>query len=57
MPAAEPIGGTTALHLNEQGYVQAQFTPGTYVLVCWMATNKKPHIGLGMTKALAVSAT
>lgn len=56
-PAAEPIGGTTALHLNEQGYVEAQFTPGTYVAVCWMATNNKPHIQLGMEKAFTVPAT
>jgi plastocyanin len=56
-PAAEPIGGTTALHLNEQGYVQAKFTPGTYVLVCWMRTDNKPHSQLGMEKVLTVPAT
>lgn len=56
-PTAEPIGGTTGLHLNEQGYVQATFTPGTYVLVCWMETNNKPHFMLGMQKVLTVPAT
>ncbi|HSU97966.1 MAG TPA: hypothetical protein VLI40_12095 [Gemmatimonadaceae bacterium] len=56
-PAAEPIGGTTGMHLNEQGYVNARFTPGTYVLVCWMKTNNKPHFQLGMQKVITVPAT
>jgi hypothetical protein len=56
-PAAEPIGGTTGMHLNEQGYVNARFTPGTYILVCWMETNNKPHFQLGMQKVITVPAT
>ncbi len=56
-PAAEPIGGTTGLHLDEQGYVTARFTPGTYVLVCWMQTDNKPHFQMGMEKVLTVPAT
>jgi hypothetical protein len=56
-PAAVPIGGTTGLHLNEQAYVQARFTPGTYVLVCWMKTDNKLHFQLGMTKVVTVPAT
>jgi hypothetical protein len=56
-PAAEPIGGTTALHLNERGYVQARFTPGTYVLVCIMETDKKLHFQMGMQKVVTVPAT
>jgi hypothetical protein len=56
--AAEPVTGTTALHLNQPGYVQARFTPGTYILVCWMwKDNKKPHIDLGMSKVVTVSAS
>lgn len=56
-PTAEPIGGTTGLHTNELAYVRARFTPGTYILVCWMQTNKKPHFMLGMKKVIVVSAT
>jgi hypothetical protein len=56
-PAAEPIGGTTGLHFNERGYVNARFTPGTYILVCWMQTDKKPHFQLGMQKVITVPAT
>jgi len=56
-PAAEPIGGTTGLHLDEQGYVRARFTPGTYVLVCWMQTGNKLHFQRGMEKVLTVPAT
>jgi hypothetical protein len=56
-PAAEPIGGTTALHLNERAYVNARFTPGTYVLVCWMQTDNKTHFQLGMQKVITVPAT
>jgi len=56
-PAAEAIGGTTALHLNERAYVNARFTPGTYVLVCWMKTDNKTHFQLGMQKVITVPAT
>jgi hypothetical protein len=57
-PAAVPVGGTTGLNLNGKAYVQANFTPGTYVLVCWMSTaTGKEHLKLGMKKVLTVSAT
>ena len=56
-PAAEPIAGTTVLHTNEEAYLQAHFTPGTYVLVCWLATNKKYHYHLGMENVFTVPAT
>jgi len=56
-PAAVPIGGTTGIHLDETTYVQARFTPGTYILVCMMSTNHKRHFMLGMKKVITVSAT
>ncbi len=55
-PAGEPIAGTTVLHTNEEAYVQAHFIPGTYVLVCWLATNKKYHYHLGMENVFTVPA-
>jgi len=56
-PAAVPVVGTTALHKGEQVFVTANFTPGTYVAVCWMQTNGKFHYDLGMKHVFTVPAT
>lgn len=55
-PAAEPIGGSTGLDTNELAFVQARFTPGSYILAFWMKTNTQPHFMLGMKKVITVSA-
>ena len=55
--AAEPIAGTTALHPGEDDYLEATFSPGTYVLVCWLQTDKKFHYDLGMKHVFTVPAT
>lgn len=54
-PAAVPIAGTTSLHPDETAFLHARFTPGTYVLVCWLTTDKKYHFDLGMKKVITVS--
>ena len=56
-PAAAAIGGVTALHKGEDAFVTAAFTPGTYVLICIMQTNGKPHFDLGMKEIVTVPAT
>lgn len=53
-PAAVPVGGTTGIHTGDQVFVPANLTPGQYVLVCWMSTNKKYHFDLGMQHAFTV---
>lgn len=54
-PTATPVVGTTALHTNEDVYLAGHFTPGTYVLVCWMYTNGKVHHQLGMKRVFTVT--
>ncbi|MDQ2889094.1 MAG: hypothetical protein M3R65_00890 [Gemmatimonadota bacterium] len=51
------IGGTTSLHTGEHAFVTANFTPGTYVLVCWLTTHNKFHFDLGMKNVFTVSDT
>lgn len=56
-PAAVPIAGTTVLHTDEKAYIPVRFAPGTYVLVCWLSTNGKSHIQLGMKQVFTVPAS
>lgn len=55
--AATAVAGTTGLHTGEDAFVTGHFTPGTYVLVCWMYTNGKVHHQLGMKHVFTVAAT
>ncbi|HEY5022029.1 MAG TPA: hypothetical protein VII30_06025 [Gemmatimonadaceae bacterium] len=56
--AATTIAGTTGLHPGEQAFVHARFTPGTYVLVCWIRTKEhKYHFDLGMNRVITVPST
>ena len=52
---ATPVAGTTGLHTGEDAFVSGHFTPGTYVLVCWMSTNGKMHFQLGMKHVFTVA--
>lgn len=52
---ATAVAGTTALHTGEDAFISGHFTPGTYVLVCWMSTNGKLHYQLGMQHVFTVT--
>lgn len=55
-PAATAVAGTTALHTGEDAFITGHFTPGTYVLACWMYKNGKPHAQIGMNRVFTVGA-
>ena len=55
--AATAVAGTTALHPGEDAYITGNFTPGTYVLACWMYKDGKPHAQIGMNHVFTVVAS
>lgn len=55
--AATAVAGTTALHPGEDAYISGHFTPGTYVLACWMYEDGKPHSQIGMNRTFTVGAS
>ena len=56
-PPAEPLGGTTTFVTGGHQYVTADFTPGTYALICFVPDEKdgKPHFVHGMAKEMVVN--
>lgn len=55
-PPAVPLGGTTLLSTGESNRIAADFTPGEYVLLCFVPDVKdgKPHVAHGMVRQITV---
>jgi hypothetical protein len=55
MPGEE-IGGTTALSQGEVNFMTVDFTPGDYILLCFVrdATDGKSHVAHGMARQFTV---
>jgi hypothetical protein len=55
-PPVTPLGGIAAIHVNGRAFVTAEFTPGDYVLVCFVTDSKdgKPHVAHGMMQTVKV---
>jgi plastocyanin len=55
-PPAMPLGGTSLLSQGETNQISADFTPGEYVLLCFVpdARDGKPHVAHGMVKQFTV---
>ena len=49
-PAGKPIGGLVGLDPGHEGYVQADFAPGRYGLICFLPDflTRGPHFARGM---------
>ncbi len=55
---AEAIGGTTAVDGGGEDFVTADFTPGDYLFLCILSTDKnKNHYDLGMKQLVTVPST
>jgi uncharacterized cupredoxin-like copper-binding protein len=56
-PPGEPLGGVATMAPGEQEFFSADFTPGRYVLICFVpdARDGKPHFVHGMAQELTVS--
>jgi uncharacterized cupredoxin-like copper-binding protein len=50
------VGGMQALDAGKSGWVTVNFTPGTYVLLCFVPDPEtgQPHVALGMVDAFTV---
>lgn len=55
-PPAMPLGGTSFLSTGEVNQVTIDFTPGEYVLLCFVpdAGNGAPHVAHGMVRQITV---
>lgn len=55
-PPALPMGGTTAMSKGERNQITADFTPGEYVLLCFVpdAGDGRPHVAHGMVRQFTV---
>jgi hypothetical protein len=55
-PPAMPLGGTSLLSQGETNQITADFTPGEYVLLCFVpdAKDGKPHVAHGMVRQFTV---
>jgi hypothetical protein len=55
-PPAMPLGGVTSIAPGATIYMQGDFTPGTYGLLCFDAdhTDGQPHFRHGMHKEIVV---
>jgi hypothetical protein len=56
-PPAKPFGGVTGPDVGGHQFFTATFTPGTYVLICFVPDkgDGKPHFMHGMIKEITVS--
>ena len=52
----QPVGGFQAIDAGKRGWMTADFTPGTYVAVCFVPDPQsgKPHVELGMIQPFQV---
>jgi plastocyanin len=55
-PPALPLGGTSFLSTGERNQITADFTPGEYVLLCFVpdAGDGRPHVAHGMVRQFTV---
>jgi uncharacterized cupredoxin-like copper-binding protein len=55
-PPGEPLGGVTGLATGASAYITADFTPGTYALLCFLpdAKDGKPHVVHGMVQEFTI---
>ncbi|HJQ88916.1 MAG TPA: hypothetical protein VJ820_15795 [Propionibacteriaceae bacterium] len=55
-PPGQPLGGTTTFVTGTHQFITADFTPGTYALICFVPDEKdgKPHFVHGMAKEITV---
>jgi len=55
-PPAKAIGGIAGIEPGMTEYFTADFTPGNYILMCFLpdAKDGKPHLAHGMTKQITV---
>jgi plastocyanin len=55
-PPALPLGGTSFLSTGERNQITGDFTPGEYVLLCFVpdAGDGRPHVAHGMVRQFTV---
>ena len=55
-PPGETYGGVMALQRGQVNLLQAEFTPGDYVLLCYVpdSGDGKPHVAHGMVRQITV---
>jgi hypothetical protein len=56
-PPGEPIGGVPGMQKGSVAFITADFTPGDYALICFLADAKdgKPHFTHGMIQQVHIS--
>ncbi len=55
-PPGDPLGGTSGMDKGSVAYVPVEFTPGEYIMLCFIpdAKDGKPHLVHGMIKAFTI---
>ena len=55
-PPGKPLGGIAGIESGMSQYFTADFTPGSYALICFLpdAKDRKPHFAHGMVQQIEV---